>query len=117
MLAGGAALALLLLAPTWIDEGEVATLTALDRSGHDGRTEHLIVDVGGTAYLRAAAADAHWLERLRQHPEVRLRRGDTTLLVRAVPVDDPWTRDAVDAAIRAKYGPFHRTQVASRRTV
>jgi hypothetical protein len=108
MLAGGAALALLLLALIWIDEGEVATLTALDRGGREKATEHFIVDVGGTAYVRASAADAHWVERLRQHPEVRLRRGDTTLLVRAVPIDDLWTSNAVDSAILAKYGLLHR---------
>jgi hypothetical protein len=92
----------------WIDEGEVVQLTTYDGRAHGHSTDLWIVDVDGRLYLRADLPGADWLERLRANPEAELRRDGTHERVRAVPVDDPAVRSAVDRAMAAKYGLVDR---------
>ncbi len=87
-----------------VDEGEVVNLTTVDANGARFETQLWVVEEGGHLWLRAGRPAAHWLARLRAHPEVELQRGDDTAGFRAVPVDDPATRAAVNRAMAAKYG-------------
>jgi hypothetical protein len=104
MLLGGVAVVTLVLAALWVDEGEVVTLVTFDSREQAFDTDVWIVDVEGRAYVRAADAEADWLERLRARPEVRLRRNGMESRVRGVPSEDPAVREAVNRAMRRKYG-------------
>lgn len=112
MLLGGLGVVAVVLATMsvdiWVDEGEVATLVTLDGNQHAHRTDLWIVDVEGRTYVRAADAESDWLERLKAHPEVLLRRGGVDTPMRAVPSDDPAVREAVSRAMRRKYGSVDR---------
>ena len=103
MIAGGLSILLLVAALAWSDGGEVAALSAADAGRHASEQPLWVVDLYGSAYLRAASPHASWLARFTEEP-VRVRRGETTLLMRAVPVADPPTRRAVNAAMARKYG-------------
>jgi hypothetical protein len=100
----GILLAAVAIAAATIDEGEVVQLTTYDARAHAHQTDLWIVDVDGRRYVRADLPGADWLERLRAHPEVRLRRDDVEERVTARPVDDPGVRDAVARAMAEKYG-------------
>jgi hypothetical protein len=104
MLAGGLSLLALASTSLWIEEGELAALSCLDARGRGAVEQLWIVDVDGATYVRAASADASWVQQLGQ--PVRLTRGRSTVLVRAVALDDAWTRRIVDRAMHDKYGLF-----------
>ena len=87
-----------------IDEGEVVQLTTYDARAHAHETDLWIVEVDGRRYVRADLPGADWLERLRAHPEVMLRRDDVEERVNALPVEDPGVREAVARAMAEKYG-------------
>jgi len=87
-----------------IDEGEVVNLSTVDSSGAQFETQLWIIEQGGQLYLRAGRPAARWLARLRAHPEVRVERAGTTKTYRAVPVEDPATREAVNRGMAEKYG-------------
>jgi hypothetical protein len=91
-----------------IDEGEVVNLWTVDASGAQFETQLWIIEQNGTLYLRAGRPAARWLARLREHPEVRIERSGTTELYRAVPLDDPATRAAVNQGMAQKYGQADR---------
>lgn len=107
MLVGGFLFLGLLCAVPWLREAELGILVPADPSRPRVETALWVVDVQGATYVRAPSAEAAWLDRLLAGP-VRLHRGETTVLVRAVPVDDPWTRSAVNEAMQQKYGVFER---------
>jgi hypothetical protein len=92
----------------WVDEGEVVTLVTFDSREHAVHTELWIVDVEGRTYVRAADAEADWLERLLAHPEVALQRDGAESRMRGEPSDDPAVREAVNRAMRQKYGSIDR---------
>jgi hypothetical protein len=103
-LAAGLAIVLLVVGVTWVEEGEVITITTVDDDGHTSLTGLWIVEVGARSYLRAASPSAHWLVRIRKHPEIELERKGIVRRFRAKPSDDPTVQIAVDWAMRQKYG-------------
>ena len=84
--------------------GEVITLTTYDAAGTPHASRIWIVDDAGAQWLRAGLRRNAWYERLVARPDVEVRRGDTTRPYRAVPVEDPATRDRIHVLMRAKYG-------------
>jgi hypothetical protein len=91
-----------------IDEGEVVNLSTVDARGAVFETQLWIIEQDGQLYLRAGRPAARWLARLRAHPEVKIERGGTTNAYRAVPVDDPATRETVNRGMAEKYGQADR---------
>jgi hypothetical protein len=114
MLLGGLAVAAVVLATIWVEEGEVATLVTSDSRERAIDTDLWIVDVGDRAYVRAADSETDWLERLLARPEVELRRQGMVSRVRGVPSDDPAVREAVNRAMRRKYGAVDRVVASVR---
>ena len=108
MLLGGLVVATVVLAAICVEEGEVATLVTFDSREHAIDTDLWIVDVGDRTYVRAADSETDWLERLLARPEVELRRHGMVSRVRGVPSDDPAVREAVNRAMRRKYGAVDR---------
>lgn len=100
----GILLAVVAIGAGVINEGEVVQLTTYDARAHVHETDLWIVDVDGRRYVRADLPGADWLERLRAHPEVKLRRDDLEERVSARPVEDPGVREAVARAMAEKYG-------------
>ena len=103
-LAAGLAIVLMVVGVTWVDEGEVITIATIDDDGHTSLTGLWVVEVGTMSYLRAASPAAHWLARIRKHPEIEFERNGVVRRVRATPVDDPAVKIAVAWAMRQKYG-------------
>lgn len=91
-----------------IDEGEVVNLSTVDARGAQFETQLWIIEQDGHLYLRAGRPAARWLARLRAHPEVKIERGGTSSAYRAVPVDDPATRELVNRGMAEKYGQADR---------
>ncbi len=87
-----------------VDVGELVTLRTQGPDGSQYETQLWVIDQEGELYLRAHFPGAKWLTRLRNHPEVELRRGDASDSFLALPVDDPEVRRAVNQAMAAKYG-------------
>jgi hypothetical protein len=108
LLAGLTVAAVVFVTAFGIDEGEVVNLSTVDARGAQFETQLWIIEQDGQLYLRAGRPAAHWLARLRAHPEVRIERGGTTHAYRAVPVDDPATREAVNRGMAEKYGQADR---------
>ena len=108
MLLGGLAVFAVVLGTIWVEEGEVATLVTFDSREHSFDTDLWIVDIEGHAYVRAADPEADWLERLLARPEAQLRRNGMVSRVRGAPSDDPAVREAVNRAMRRKYGSVDR---------
>ena len=86
----------------------VATLVTFDSRQQAFDTDLWIVDIEGRTYVRAADLESDWLERLLARPELQLRRNDTFSRARGVPSDDPAVREAVNDAMRRKYGSVDR---------
>lgn len=103
MLVGGFFFLVLLAFVAWLEGGEIGVLVPADPGRPRVETRLWVVDVDGATYVRAPTSDAVWLDHLLAG-NLRLQRGGATVMVRAVPVDDPWTRDAVDQAMQHKYG-------------
>jgi hypothetical protein len=108
MLLGGVAVVTVVLATIWVEEGEVATLVTFDSREHAFDTDVWIVDVEGRTYVRAADAEADWLERLLARPEGQLWRNGIVSRVRGAPSEDQAVREAVNGAMRRKYGGVDR---------
>jgi hypothetical protein len=104
LLTVGMAVAAIVIASSTVDEGEVVTLISQNGSGAYYDTQLWIVDVDGRLYLRAGSPGAQWLARLREHPDVVLKRADQTLAFTALPKDDPQIRATVNERMAAKYG-------------
>jgi hypothetical protein len=103
VLVGAAALGVVALA-MFLDEGEVVRLLTTDPSGQIFETRLWIVDVDGSSYVRSAGAGSIWLSRLEIRPDAELERSGENRSVRAVSVSEPRVRDAVNEAMRTKYG-------------
>ena len=108
MLLGGLAVVAVVMAAIWVEEGEVATLVTFDGRRQAFDAELWIVDIEGHTYVRAANRESDWLERLLARPELQLRRNATVSRARGVPSDDPAVREAVNDAMRRKYGSVDR---------
>ena len=91
-----------------IDEGEVVNLSTVDGRGAQFETQLWVVEQNGKLFLRAGRPAARWLARLRTHPVVKIERGGPTQTYRAVPLDDPSTREAVNRGMAEKYGQADR---------
>lgn len=104
----GLAVVATVLASTWIEEGEVATLVTFDAKDRPMVSRLWVVDIAGDAYVRAPNPEVRWLRRLRSQPIVHLSRGDGIVSVRGVPQPGAAVRDAVNAAMDRKYGRLER---------
>lgn len=98
----------LVLGAIAIDEGEVVALTTFDAAGKSYRTQLWIVDLDGRSYLRAAAPDNGWLDRLREYPEALLDRGEQERAVTATPLSSPELGARINRAMAEKYGVSDR---------
>ncbi len=88
---------------TLAESGEVVVLETTDVSG--GHVTRLwVTDHEGHAWLRTGDPSAAWLARLRANAEVGVTRAGRRETFRAVIVEDPATRDAINALTLAKYG-------------
>jgi hypothetical protein len=108
LIAIGGLVAALVLGALAIDEGEVVALTTFDADGRDHLTQLWIVDLDGDSYLRSAAPDNAWLERLRARPEAILARGEGDSAVTATPVSSSELLTRVNRAMAEKYGASDR---------
>jgi hypothetical protein len=98
-----AALALALFYVVLAESGEVVVLETRDAAGaHETRL--WVVDHEGAAWLRTGDPTSPWLARLRANPEVAVTRNGERREHRAVVVDDPVTRERINALVLAKYG-------------
>jgi len=104
VLAVGIVVGAIVLGSLLVDEGEVVTLVTRDAEGLDHDTQLWVAQWQGGTWIRASSPENHWLERLRAHPDVTLRRGEQVLRYHAVPVPEPAVRAGVDAAMAEKYG-------------
>jgi hypothetical protein len=104
LLLAALAIAILVGAANFLDEGEVVTLTTVadDLTRHE--TQLWVIDDGGIPYVRAGSANAQWYQRLRARPHVLLQRNGTVHPYVAIPVIDDETRARVNRAMALKYG-------------
>jgi general stress protein 26 len=104
------ALPLLVAVGTFVagEQIEVCVLRTFDAAGHSHDTKLWVVDVDGATWLRGRRAHLGWLERLRSNPRVELVRAGETERYVATVVESAEARQAVDAAMNAKYGWIER---------
>lgn len=96
-------LALALFYVVLAESGEVVVLETRDASGaHETRL--WVVDHEGAAWLRTGDPASPWLARLRANPEVAVTRNRERRAFRAIVVDDPVTRERINALVLDKYG-------------
>lgn len=108
LIAIGGLVAAIVIGALAIDEGEVVSLTTFDAEGKPHLTQLWIVDLDGHSYLRAAAPENAWLERLRARPEALLARSEQDRAVTATPLSHPELRSRVNRAMAEKYGSSDR---------
>jgi hypothetical protein len=104
LLAVGIAVGAIVIASNTVDEGEVVTLVTRNGGGALYDTQLWVVEYDGRSYLRAGSPNVRWLERLRAHPDVTLKRGAESLPYTARPQDDPAIRAGVNERMAQKYG-------------
>lgn len=96
-----AALAVFGLQMVASETGEVVVLhTSAD--GAEQTTRLWVVELDGDLWLRSGGGDSGWYARLVAEPRVRLEREGRLASYTAEP--DPARRDAINAAMREKYG-------------
>ncbi len=83
---------------------EVVVLISAAADGETHETTLWIVEDEGVLWLRAGNPDSAWLARVRQDPEIRLRRADQVRSYRVVPADRDDARDRVNGLMAEKYG-------------
>lgn len=112
MLTAGTVVAVVVFTALALPMGEVITLETVQADGHTSETQLWIVERAGKAYIRGGR-DARWVERVRAHPEVRVRRpgsgadlhgGGGFRSYRASEASDPAQRAAINDAMAEKYG-------------
>lgn len=103
-----AACAVVVIASLLVPEGEVVTLNVLDAKGRSHPTQLWIVELDGRSYLRAAAPDNGWLERLRSEPRAILSRAGEEHPVTAKVLPEGLVRERVNRAMAEKYGASDR---------
>ncbi len=82
--------------------GEVVQIETYDERGTRFETSVWIAEAYGDLWLRAGNPEAAWLQRLRETPDVALRRGGKATPHRAVVV--PGSARRVNDLMRQKYG-------------
>ena len=82
--------------------GEVVLLYYYDADGREYMTPLWLVRERGDLFLRATDPQRGWLERIRENPEISIRRGDARERYRAIP--DPHRRDLVNQLTAETYG-------------
>ena len=85
------------------ESGEVLVLETLDAEGQPHETRIWVVDDAGVAWIRGGA-DAGWVQRLLETPEVRAERDGQRAPFRAAPDENPTARDRVNDLMSEKYG-------------
>lgn len=108
LLGAGLIVGVLVIGAIAVDEGEVVTLTTLGEEGDRFDTQLWIVDLDDGLYVRSGSEDSGWLKRLRDHPDVELKRNGARRPFVARPVDEPSLRSEVNRAMAAKYGASDR---------
>src|SRR5262245_31656593 len=81
---------------------EVVRIVTLDADGSVRDKKVWLALHDGAAWLRTG--NSRWLANIRRDPRVKLRSGEQLFELAAQEVTDPAAREAVDAAMRAKYG-------------
>jgi hypothetical protein len=87
---------------------EVVALRTVDHEGRDHDTKLWIVDHDGRPWVRSIRPTLRWLERIRANPRVELVRGGVTTAYTATIVETASAKQAIDAAMVAKYGWIDR---------
>lgn len=98
-----AALALALFYVVLAESGEVVVLETRDAGGAH-QTRLWLVGHEGAAWLRTGDPTSPWLARLRANPDVAVTRNRQRREYRAVVVEDPVTREHINALVLEKYG-------------
>jgi hypothetical protein len=84
---------------------EVRVETRRDEDSRVHRTIIWVVTVDGAVFVRSVRGErGRWYREIRSNPTSALHVGDTRIPVRAVPVSDGATIEAVSEAYREKYG-------------
>lgn len=96
--------ALAALAWNVISTQEVATLHVLGPGASHHYARVWVVDAKPYAWIRAETPDRHWLEPLRESPNVYLWRGEQRFAYRAVIREDLESVAFVNELFRQKYG-------------
>jgi len=99
-----AVLALAIFYAVLAESGEVVVLETRDAGGVAHETRLWVVDHEGAAWLRTGDPTSPWLGRLRVTPEVAVTRNGERREYRAVVVEDPAPRAAINALVLEKYG-------------
>ena len=86
------------------ESAEVVVLETRDAAGDTHETRLWVVDHEGAAWLRTGDPTSPWLGRLRANPEVAVTRAGERRAYRATPVEDPVTRERINALVLEKYG-------------
>ena len=81
---------------------DVVRIVTLDPDGSVRDKKVWIALHDGAAWLRTG--NSRWLANILRDPHVKLRSGDRLLELDAKEETDPAARQAIDAAMRAKYG-------------
>jgi len=82
--------------------GEVATLYTTDGTGRTFQSSVWVVDKGPQVWLRATSPTSPWLDRIVNHPEVELLRGESLKTFRATPLVH--RRERINADMAQAYG-------------
>ncbi len=107
MLVVSSLLILIALGAIVIEKGEIVTLETRDAEGHPVTTRLWIVEIDGELYVRGPR-HGHWIQNLRERPQVSLTRGDEMASYRAATVDGTALAVEVDRAVARKYGRAER---------
>lgn len=106
----GCLIGALVLGVVLLPDGEVATLTTFGTDGAEHATQVWVVEgnglpagAPGELFLRTGPR-ARWLARLREKPEVELKRGEVRLAYVAVVEESAELRESVNRAMEQKYG-------------
>lgn len=88
--------------------GDFVELHTVDSEGREFSSSVWVAEVDGALHLRSGWPESHWLERLSTHPLVEIEHDGDSHYYRAVVVDDPAVRTALNEALAAKYSVADR---------
>jgi hypothetical protein len=103
-----ATVGLVVIAALALPMGEYVDLITVDDDGRRYHSAVWVAELDGVPHLRSGWPDSHWLERLSTHPLVEVERAGQRRHYRAVVVDDPAVRGALNAALAEEHGVADR---------